>query len=635
MRSKTPKIFIQSMDHNKEVSQEIPENITNLLTLRLINRLGDQYIVMSDIAMGSLLNQASLQLSGFGTKQGIENLKTIADFDVLISGTVARRANKYLLTLKVVKRSTRAEGFEILFTENLEAFPYQFDYYTEEISKKTQNPKYIVNSLNAPQKENLELTFLKIKTATVSSERLEAYVFGGGDSNARMLSDVLKERLLNADQLVAKKEYAEAAEIYLKSIQAVQSISEEYQKSLQDLLSLIRKNLDITYSRLFQEKLSKIDQALNLEKSISPESLNNYYLSYQNVLDEINSTTEFNQKIKTKEAVEYRIAEVKIASFRYMEKEADNSYQKLDFLRSHDIYHQIVKEAQVYLEPVMNQPNFAKILTRFEQKDITAANSARSYVNHTVNGLLEIAEMENARAVLEKSFDNGDFGDHFEKSVQYLEAAHAQLTIQEQFASPEIIEKYNLSTAHINENISNHRDYSLTNVLLLPFRYVGNLFKGVTDIFVFKFGYGIGAGTEVGPLGTSIGIAKVPLEFGTAYPNDSHSEISSVSRELKRRDTLRSANQPLAWGAGILGANTCSNALVLRLCDEDRRVYSGINFWVGVGPAFHLSIETHRLLEFLGVLVFQDPHIIEDQNERFLYFSFAKGKKFKKRKVVK
>ncbi|TGK08764.1 hypothetical protein EHO60_14400 [Leptospira fletcheri] len=588
---------------------------------------------MSENAMGSLVNQASLQLSGFGTKEGLDNLRTLADFDILVSGDLSLRSNDYLLTIKAVKRTSRAEGFEVFLSETIPLVSYQFDYYADEIAKKVKDVKYSINKLNAPKPEEISFEIPKIKLNAISPEKIEAYNFSTGDTNLSALTDKINEYLLTADRLLAQKKYRESIEIYSKSASSIRSLSAEYQNQLQGLLTYISQKTDNAYFGFFQAKISVIDVDLNREISISQAKLDQYFESYKELSSQILEEKEYKNKVVILENLRSRIAEVKLASMKYMEKEADEEYRKLNFSIAYSLYKKANDDAKEYLTFPKKNPTYENYQRRIEQKVQTTSKSANLYVENTLNGLLELAESENARGALDLSLDDSGYKEHINKSVLYLQKARAILKQYDLFAPYPIKSKFNVSVSRINAKNSTIRDYSILNIALFPFKYFGNILKGVVDIFVLKVGYGIGAGVELGILGTGLGIAKMPIEISTAYGKQG-SKISSISHPLKNWPNddfpevlLRDGKKgPRTIGMLTINANTCYSVL-LRKCEEASQ-YSNINFWVGVGPALHFSIETHRILELFGVLLFQDLHLIPDENRRFQYFSFPKAENY-------
>ena len=71
------------------------------------------------------------------------------------------------------------------------------------------------------------------------------------------------------------------------------------------------------------------------------------------------------------------------------------------------------------------------------------------------------------------------------------------------------------------------------NIALAPVRYVGNVIRGITDIFVFKFGYGLGVGAEILVFGGSPLIyTELLVESSTAYGIQTDIEEGSSLHEL-------------------------------------------------------------------------------------------------------
>lgn len=153
---------------------------------------------------------------------------------------------------------------------------------------------------------------------------------------------------------------------------------------------------------------------------------------------------------------------------------------------------------------------------------------------------------------------------------------------------------------------------------MFPFRYVGNLIKGITDIFVFKFGWGIGGGAEVGVLGAGGVYGYLPLEYATAYP-----KIRSNLQEAEAVRRFENRKKDAYFGLAYVYVGTCMNALLFRSC-EDLKKYISANAWGGVGPAVFIGMELHRLLEYVGVIFFQDWNLMNAPTDRFHYFSYQK-----------
>jgi hypothetical protein len=265
--------------------------------------------------------------------------------------------------------------------------------------------------------------------------------------------------------------------------------------------------------------------------------------------------------------------------------------------------------------------------------------SGTSYISSRAKGYLQFAESENSRAILESSMQNkASLKERKELAFQFMNQAKTFIETNPEFLEKGLISRYNSQAEEINTDTERHTFISPINIALAPVRYLGNILRGITDIFVFKFGYGIGVGGEVLVVGGNVVIAsKMLVETSTAYGiQTERKKASSLNRLVYTNFLLSKQNDAetgLGWYSGyVLNAGNCIS-FGGRLCLEDGKnelsykKYTTANVIVGLGPSVYIGLEFHRIPELFGILFFQDWDLLDQKSitrPRYKYFGLER-----------
>jgi hypothetical protein len=325
-----------------------------------------------------------------------------------------------------------------------------------------------------------------------------------------------------------------------------------------------------------------------------------------------------------------------------LEKKGDEYYQSLDFNKAQLIYDQIKTD----IETLLPKKKYDSLSKRIDGKKIINQKSAISYLESNLISYSSFAESENSRFILELSMGNsGEAKKRKENAIASLKYLRKNL-ITSIFSTDKQKSKFNDIANRINEN-PKKLNVSLSNIALLPVRYIGNIGKGVTDIFVVKFGYGVGVGTQALVFGADGGLAEYPIELSTAYP-DKQSELSNDFMDSSRKNfNVSKKGNFVTGGVFYIGKSNCGSGFGLRICEEPNitlvesknsrgnviygnkierpmnlKKYATVNFWVGAIPAIYMSLELQRIPELAGVIFGQDWDLFDTGVKRFKYFGY-------------
>ncbi|MCX7998797.1 MAG: hypothetical protein N3A69_07575, partial [Leptospiraceae bacterium] len=508
-------------------------------------------------------------------------------------------------TYKVDMRNTQ-KNRETLETSiksivNESFYSFQLEYFLEEIVKKLINPSYAINKKNAPFHFSSGLKFSSFDFQ--SSTKLPQISFKNkGDKKFEILLDTLKSYLLQADILFSSKEYEKSLQSYKTILNTIQETTRtEDKQKLSEFLSITQERIRLTQSILLGNELSELDKGFKTEDTT---------LEYDEILEKYTALLKRYAQLQPYEKTPKLEIAIRERIIYIYEKKAENYYKNLEFSKAHESYKQAYYHA--------NMKELEKKQGLIKESMDTVSKSGTNFVESIVKANCDEAEILNTKYEIEyKGLDSSKAREYKYQAISIMEKTAELIEKEKSFLTPSSVEYYDYTAKNINRE-SGEILLTPTNVVLFPFRYVGNLLKGIADIFVFKFGWGIGGGGEVGVLGTGAGVGYTPLEYATAYP-----KIRSKLQEAQRIKSYENIKKDAYYGLAYVYVGTCMNALLFRSC-EDLKKYTSANAWVGVGPAVFIGIELHRLVEYIGIIFFQDWDLMNAPTVRFHYFSYKK-----------
>ncbi len=644
LQTSRSKIYLQNIQPADTSLDELSQRANNGLLLRLTTRSDGRYIIMTDDSLKSILSQLSLQSAGLGSGDEtarMHQIGNLADFDILVGGELKRDGNYYLLTIREMKLSRDRIHFDTVMSEAIRFHPYQMDYYLNEVVKKINNPAYVIRKNRAPSLSDTEIMVTAIQVRFAEIKDVSSYHFQFEDHSIDSLAQALQRYVSEADQFFAAADYEESSDLYNKILDSIYALTPKQQASLQNLLDDVKTRFKAATARIYMGRLTEIDAELNATEHASLETLQDFIDDYSAVCSDYqdpHKNPPWSWDAAIISACENRNIELRLAQVRIQEGLADAQYDGLEFGAAIAAYTNLHAEL-VKVNAMATGKNLKRIddyLQRISGKIVAAEESGRSYTAIQAGGLIEIAEVENARSILERNMGKSRKSQrHKFAAMNAMDQAAAILIKNRVFASKEVIQNYRAVAGAIEHDNDGQLRFSLANILLAPLRYIANVGKAIADIFMFRVGIGVGAGAEVGPFGAGLGIGGLyPMDISTVYSKNYRSPVSRAwNIALGRKEKTQNANEDEGvYLFGIvypernfpvpIAQSNCLSVIAIRFCGSGLS-YTNINVWAGALVALQINIETHRIIEFLGVLFFQDWHLLDERNRRFQYFGYG------------
>ena len=636
-------------------SNGIYDEVNNGIILALINKKPNDYKIIDDTAIVSLIDQTTQKLLfQRDSENAMQKIGNSLGFNILLDGELSERNGKIVLSLK--KMGKLQNRYEVQDQINLDFYRHQTAYYTEQVGKKIFQPSYQIKK-NAPDFLKSDIVISEISIEKIKKAKSQSFIIPKMSFSANSKNDIelfvngLQTYIDDANNLLEQEKYAASLKQFKNIVNILSEerksftrsqrkyldkLSENLKKQLRQVTTIYHSKLRYETSLVYQKKIELIDKTLRTQKTLILSQSTSFAKQYKTLLNRYEKLPRYKQEYKIANALKERINHVGLQAIEQKEQQADQLYISLKFNRAYDKYQIIKKDIKTYLIR-----DFKKKNRQINQKIEICIQSAKSYISSQVEPLLELAKANHQRYVLEaKMKQRGTSGTnrriYKKKALKLTQKAHSVLSQNNSlFLTGDTVDKYNQTAKLVNQKVGKDLNHSLGNFLLTPFRYMANIGKGVSDIFVFKFGLGLGAGAQATIFGSDLGYANLPLEVSTAYtPQKKESRISeTISQEV--------------FGSGLLGAGVCHSYLFIRVASESYArelssenentickpisYFTNINVWVGLGPAVMINIETHRFVELFGILLGQDWNITGNQSEkthRFPYFPYKKAKYF-------
>ena len=419
-------------------------------------------------------------------------------------------------------------------------------------------------------------------------------------------------------------------------------LSRDLQRQISSITKIYHAKLRYETSIIYQKRIQNVDNSFKKTKNLNLTILNSYTSKYKFLFSSYQSLPKYKQKASIRKALSKRMSNIGFRMIKEKERQADQLYTSLKFNQAYKKYKMIEKDINSYL-----LKDHRKVKKQIKKKIRILIFSAQSYIQSQIDPLLHLAEANQQRYILEakmKQRDTQQTNSKFYKKKALSLVNKAWMILNKNnrlFLTKNIVQNYNQTAKLVNETVG--KNFSVGNFALLPLRYIANIGKGISDIFVFKFGWGLGMGVAAGPLAAGLGGTSLSAELSTAYsPQGKESRISGTYEVV-----LEKGKEAWHGTLGILVAQqgVCGSVYFIRLCGNDEFFeidsepisYTNANVWVGWGPALMINIETHRFVELFGILLGQNWNITGNEEDRtnhkpFSYFSYKKAKIFKKKK---
>ncbi len=619
-----PRIYIQSIQPDTKGLQKVSDSATSSLTLGLLEEGGGKYSFLDDASLASLLKQlgTSLQL-GSRSPEFYESIASSPyNPDFLVSGELSGDPQNIRLVVRFLEKPIKnAKSYQLKKTLQFTLKEYQLDFYCKEIARVFLRKTYTVRESDAPAFYVPKLTFSEIKISEIEGQSLAVQSLQSDSEGVQSYSVALVQKMDEADKEASAGHWEKAFEHYSKLRKAMETLDPSTKTKIPTVIKRAESGMQKTRKVIFAKKIQEVDIKLKVEEESSRRSS---YSAYRKIREEYLELPDYTRAPEISRLVDDRIVQLVLYEESREEALGDKEYSELLFDQSYKRFDQILNRLNELPIKEGAGKKLEDFRIRIADKKSIVSRSALAYVKAKVKGLFEIADTEYSRSLLEREMGNAAVArERRALAVKAMEVALLTFS-QTRFSSDELAREYEVLAKKLNSD--DGLDFSLQNLVLFVPRYVGNVARGVSDLFVWKVGYGVGAGAEVGFIGTEASLASYPVEIRSgygAYP-------SPASKMAGWENQLESEKNSATFGMVYVGVATCSQLYLIRFCDsrdnqtgEDRSTvwkYTSANVHLALGPAIFVSFEGYRLIELGGVFLLQDPNLTGEGRERMKYF---------------
>ncbi|HNI91207.1 MAG TPA: hypothetical protein PKX55_23845, partial [Leptospiraceae bacterium] len=613
--AKENKIYVKGIETN--LSEATVKKIENILLLSIIRNYPEAN-VFSDDASLSVLKQGKLSQSIGADSEFLQYLGNSLNFQELITSNLQKNASNFQFSIQSIKLGTKENDFSIQNKVYFEFKESEINFIIPEMVKALKDKKYSI--LKTPiSNSNIDLTEIILPQA--NNVLLEPKQFESKDSLPITFLEGVSNYIEKADTEYKNKNYLEALNIYLKILETIKTLENSTEKNIKNITQNIQKRANLSAQAAYSELIKTKDQTL--PKDFSNTNGDLIFSFFQGYIEDWKKYKDLPNFAKT-DLIERNFKSrtmglMKIYLSR-LEKAGDEKYNLLQFKEAIEEYKKIESVYNPYSD-LLDLRNYQKLI---QSKIKTTKESATSYTSSKVRGYLQFAESENARAVLEKNMQNTEaLLDRKNSSLYFLKEARSLIVEYREFVDEQTFKHFESISTSFNLDNERHTFITPQNIALAPVRYIGNIFRGISDIFIFKWGYGIGIGSEFFVFGLSpILYNEYFVETSTAYGIQTEyskgSELSSIDSAFQDKEK----NIPnMGKSIGFYGVYTGNcPSYFFRMCrtqldkeNTDYRKYTTLNVSIGFGPSVYFGLELHRIPEFFGVLIFQDWDLLNQK----------------------
>jgi hypothetical protein len=654
--SKENKIYVKGIDVGSSVPVSLSKKIENLLVLSVIRIYPDSN-VLSDDASIAILKQGKVSQSIGADTEFLNYLANSLQFQELITSSLQMNNSVLQLSVQSLQLSQNNAEISIKNKVYLEFTEWEMHYIVPEMVKALKDKNYTI--ARNPLNPDSEFKLNELSIPKITGVSLQPMQFTSGDGLPSSFLEGVTEYTRKADEDYTNKKYLEASDGYLKIMNSIFTLQDATEKKLKPLIGSIQNRVLLSstagYASLLQAKDESIPKSL---QPIAKEDILIYFQGYLEEWKKYRVLPDYAKSDKIEKAFKQRTEGIMKVYLSRIEFSGDEDYQSLQFKKALTKYRSI--------EPIWkNYSEYLELASYQEQitaKIALTVKSGTAYVSGRTKGYLQFGESENSRSILEGSMQNKAAQlERKERAIQFMKQAKTMINAYPEFLEKDIVTNYNSLAKKINQDSEKQTLISPQNIALASFRYVGNVIRGITDIFVFKFGYGLGVGAEFLVFGGSPLIyTELLVETSTAYGIQTDLEKGSALHELITTIDYNEARQKnqnynseymrrkelekRVYYGGI-GANfgNCFS-YYLRLCgDTDKKSaerkysfpkYTTANINIALGPSIYIGAEFHRIPELFGAIFFQDWDLL-DQKERtrprYKYFGLERVETLEKK----
>jgi len=602
----------------------------NLLLVAVLREFKD-YLVMSDDTVMSILKQGKLSQQISGKAEFLEYLANSLQFEDLIEAEIFTNQSNKFISLKWIQLKKESSQF---FTVNQVQLYFDSTNSEFSISQAVKNLYSKTTSLekwNSNLNWNLENLNWNWKIQDFSKLPLQKTE----DIPINLLEGITTY-LEEGDTAYKHKEFKKALETYLKLRESLSYLSESTTQKIQKLISQLETRIQETNLGYYQIQIEELDKKYKPNLNAKQDEWKNYKKIYLQEWKIYKQLPKYAQHYKIEKVLKNRVGLGFIEVWKFEEFQVMENYQSLNFTQAE------AQIEQMYLESINEAKDFdlKDYSKRFLERKNLIQNAAISYVENAIRVNLLLAESENSRAILERSMGKtSESNERKYNSIQIMEKIKEIYNKNQQYVRPEIKIQFNKVAELINKDSAENKIYEWRTFLNLPVYYIYNVVRGVSDIFVFKWGYGFGIGGEALLFGATPLLIGVPLgEVSTAYGFENYGTVSNFEKvgspisNSSSQKLFEKKPTPKPYFLGVYGVGDINCAhFGIRICKDYKEAilpkkYSNINLTLGAIGLVQINIETHSILELPFVILGMNPdffNLLEKRKRRKTLFSYG------------
>jgi hypothetical protein len=627
LHSDTGKVFVRDLKVTGSLTSDQKKKWENLLVIHILGAFSNS-IVMTDDSLSILLKQLKTNQKITGDSELFEYLAQSLEFEDLIQPELLISSNQWTLTLQWIRLNKKSGSGNLVHLVSTQFHPMHTDLVLREAVFALQKkiPLSIENMIVTPSEINIlpkeNHSFVPEKLLTIENSELPLSFLEG-----------IRNYVSIGDTLFKEQEYAKSRDVYKKVLLSIDSLRDGTEKKILPITLSIQKRYKESNRFYFQERIRKLDKDFSITK-LRNES--EWLLFTEAATGEWKDYSSIPEYSKPKELEKYLLNRLYIAKTGYwsfQEKKSMEHFRKLEFQTAESLMSKLFVETcrsensmldEDYSNQIKNKLQFIK-------------QSATSYLENQVSVFNLLAESENSRSVLEKQMEKPEEShSRLDNSMQYIDKSKTLIQEHKKYIKFEIIQNTNSVIDAINKNKSTQKIYNWKTISNLPIQYLYNIARGVSDLFVFRFGVGFGVGAEAWVLGASPAMyAMGSHEISTGYG------MHEYEKGKKKGSPVSAVDKNLTDGEGVFlgysgaGVINCIH-FGLRLCTTDKKMdwkkYSNVQVTGAFLLLVQVNVETHGFLELPLIFLGMDPDLLDlssYKKPRKKYFRYDEVSKVK------
>ncbi|TGN17584.1 hypothetical protein [Leptospira idonii] len=608
--------------------------------------------ILDDNALAALLKQAGLVLSFSGDRNGFleQIVKSPYKPDYLAYAEYQKNGNVFYFQTYLLEKGSN-DSYQIKKTVHFSCEDFQIPFFAKEAGKSLLNEGYVIDKNKAPSYHSI--LPIAVSIPKLSDDKIQIPYLEGANRTDQELIGSLAGYINQADLLVKMDRFKEGEEIYGRVITVLDELRPETKSRIEQFYSSVSSRRQNVTGILWKERIDKISEDFEKErKNLNRESIEKFLSVYHSNLDEWEKLHPSAKNEKIGSVLKDSIRSLENAFLDILSDGIHRSVGNRDF----DIADRKSTERTSYIKNmkkgIFPETEYSDLLVNSEKRSSEIKKIGTVYLTNKINELLNIAEKENTLSLFESEMKN----ESLSREKKELSASAMQLaknTIENtKLVDVSLTAKYNELADKLNED--RHSEFSVKNILMAPVRYLGNIAYGISDIFVIRPGYGLEAGAEAFFLGSNVGFTKyMNEEYSRSWRK--YSPILNDQEEILKGD--------FSGGFVVSGLSlNCEIMFFLRFCStgsaspingnlreilskeyieafaKSRETQFKIQSWekyttmsttltLGVGGT--ASMETHRIVELFGIMMFQNWDFYDTKPKRFYYFQRQRVDKIK------